>query len=388
MIPILNGVDRLSAFVGKLFGWLILVMVVVIIYEVFLRYVLRTPTAWAYDVGYMLYGAIFVMAGAYALSVAAHVRGDVIYRLWRPRTQAAMDLLLYLVFFFPAIIALVYAGYNFAEFSWRIGERSSSGPGGPPVYHFKTLIPIAAAFLFIQGLAEVARCVMCLRDGVWPPRLSDVQEVDVEAAKRMLEDADINRAPAPACRPMMGLTNPEVGILMLGMLIFLILLGFPIAFTLIAMAVGFGYYAIGPAIFNLLVQRTYGVMSNQVLIAVPLFLFMGYMVERANILDKLFGSLQLATRHVPGSLAVASLITCALFATATGIVGAVVTLMGLLALPAMLNAGYDRKLSAGVICAGGCLGILIPPSIMLILYGATSGRVGGAALCGGAVSRG
>jgi tripartite ATP-independent transporter DctM subunit len=172
---------------------------------------------------------------------------------------------------------------------------------------------------------------------------------------------------------MMGLTNPEVGILMLGMLIFLILLGFPIAFTLIAMAMGFGYYAIGPAIFNLLVQRTYGVMSNQVLIAVPLFLFMGYMVERANILDKLFGALQLATRNVPGSLAVASLITCALFATATGIVGAVVTLMGLLALPAMLKAGYDKKLASGVICAGGCLGILIPPSIMLILYGATSG---------------
>ena len=172
---------------------------------------------------------------------------------------------------------------------------------------------------------------------------------------------------------MMGLSNPEVGILMLGLLIFLILLGFPIAFTLIAMAFGFGYYAMGPAIFNLLVQRTYGVMSNQVLIAVPLFLFMGYMVERANILDKLFSSLQLATRNVPGSLAVASLITCALFATATGIVGAVVTLMGLLALPAMLKAGYDRKLSAGVICAGGCLGILIPPSIMLILYAATSG---------------
>ncbi len=172
---------------------------------------------------------------------------------------------------------------------------------------------------------------------------------------------------------MLGLSNPEVGILMLGLLIFLILLGFPIAFTLIAMAFGFGYYAMGPAIFNLLVQRTYGVMSNQVLIAVPLFLFMGYMVERANILDKLFSSLQLATRNVPGSLAVASLITCALFATATGIVGAVVTLMGLLALPAMLKAGYDRKLSAGVICAGGCLGILIPPSIMLILYAATSG---------------
>lgn len=169
------------------------------------------------------------------------------------------------------------------------------------------------------------------------------------------------------------MSNPEVGMLMLVVFIFTILLGFPIAFTLIALSVMFGYYAVGDTIFPLLVQRAYGVMSNDVLISVPLFLFMGYMVERANILERLFTTLQLAARNVPGSLAVASLITCALFATATGIVGAVVTLMGLLALPAMLNAGYDKKLASGVICAGGCLGILIPPSIMLILYGAMAG---------------
>lgn len=169
------------------------------------------------------------------------------------------------------------------------------------------------------------------------------------------------------------MSEPEIGILMLGILVFLIMLGFPIAFTLVAMGIGFGYFAIGDIIFPLLVQRTYGVMSNDVLIAVPLFLFMGYMVERANILDRLFSSLQLAARGMPASLAVASLVTCALFATATGIVGAVVTLMGLLALPAMLNAGYDKRMSSGVICAGGCLGILIPPSIMLILYGAMAG---------------
>lgn len=169
------------------------------------------------------------------------------------------------------------------------------------------------------------------------------------------------------------MTEPQVGIMMLGMLVALIMLGFPIAFTLIAMGVAFGYFAIGDIIFSLLVQRAYGVMANDVLIAVPLFLFMGYLVERANILDRLFSSLQLAARGMPASLAVASLITCALFATATGIVGAVVTLMGLLALPAMLNAGYDKRMSSGVICAGGCLGILIPPSIMLILYGAMAG---------------
>jgi tripartite ATP-independent transporter DctM subunit len=166
------------------------------------------------------------------------------------------------------------------------------------------------------------------------------------------------------------MTDPQVGVLMMAAFILIIFLGFPIAFTLIALGVGFGYYAMGDNIFPLLVQRAFGVMSNDVLIAVPLFLFMGYMVERSNLLDRLFHSLQVSMKHVPGSLAVATLATCALFATATGIVGAVVTLMGLLALPAMLKAGYDTKLSAGVVAAGGCLGILIPPSIMLILYGA------------------
>lgn len=176
------------------------------------------------------------------------------------------------------------------------------------------------------------------------------------------------------------MTDPQVAILMLGTFIFIILLGFPIAFTLMAMGVGFGYYAyfqpdqafFDNRVFYLLTQNTFSVMNNDVLVSIPLFLFMGYIVERANILDRLFHSLQLAMRAVPGAMAVAALITCALFATATGIVGAVVTLMGLLALPAMLKAGYDQKLSTGVIAAGGTLGILIPPSIMLIVYGATS----------------
>ena len=180
------------------------------------------------------------------------------------------------------------------------------------------------------------------------------------------------------------MTGGEVGLLMIGLFIITILLGFPIAFTLMGMGVLFGYYAYATPdqwqhvfqnrIFDLLVQNTFSVVSNDTLTAVPLFLFMGYVVERANILDRLFFSVQVAARRVPGSLAVATLITCALFATATGIVGAVVTLMGLLAFPVMLKAGYDTKLAAGVVCAGGCLGILIPPSIMLILYAATAGE--------------
>jgi tripartite ATP-independent transporter DctM subunit len=177
------------------------------------------------------------------------------------------------------------------------------------------------------------------------------------------------------------MTDPQIGMLMLGLFVFIIMLGFPIAFTLIAMGVGFGFYAYyDPSqdfftnrVFTLLVQKTFEVTSNDVLTAVPLFLFMGYMVERSGILEGLFRSIQLAAKNIPASLAVASMVTCAMFATATGIVGAVVTLMGLLAFPQMLKAGYDVRFAAGVICAGGTLGILIPPSILLIVYAATAG---------------
>jgi tripartite ATP-independent transporter DctM subunit len=179
------------------------------------------------------------------------------------------------------------------------------------------------------------------------------------------------------------MTNPEVALLMLGLFILLVLLGFPIAFTLLAMGVAFGYYAYHQSgsvdtfsdifnnnIFYLLNQNTYSVMENPILVAIPLFLFMGYIVERANIIDKLFFSLYMAARNLPGSLAIAALLTCAVFSTASGIVGAVVTLMGLLAFPAMANANYNKSFASGVICAGGTLGILIPPSIMLIVYAA------------------
>ena len=177
---------------------------------------------------------------------------------------------------------------------------------------------------------------------------------------------------------LFSLTNPEIAILMMGLFLFAVLLGFPIAFTLLAMGIGFGYFAYyDPAqmehifdnrIFSLLVSNTYTIMDNNVLTAVPLFLFMGYLVERAGIVSRLFFAIRLASHKLPASMAVAALVTCALFSTATGIIGAVVTLMGLLAWPAMIKAGYDKKFASGVICSGGCLGILIPPSIMLIVY--------------------
>src|SRR5512141_2128328 len=182
--------------------------------------------------------------------------------------------------------------------------------------------------------------------------------------------------PAPS-----QMTNGHLGLLMLALIVVAIMLGFPTAFTLMGMGVIFGwmaYRSVNPAtavprVLDLFVQRTYSVMSNDVLIAIPLFLFMGYLVERAQLIDRLFRSLHLATARIPGALAVATIVTCAIFATATGIVGAVVTLMGLLAFPAMLKAGYNTKVAAGAITAGGCLGILIPPSVLLIVYGAVAG---------------
>ena len=182
--------------------------------------------------------------------------------------------------------------------------------------------------------------------------------------------------PSPA-----QMSSGHLGLLMLSLVVVAIMLGFPTAFTLMGMGMIFAWLAYRSQnsdvalqqTLDLMVQRTYGVMANDVLISIPLFVFMGYLVERANLIEKPFTSLPLALARIPGSLAVATLVTCAIFATATGIVGAVVTLMGLLALPAMLRAGYDVKLAAGVITAGGCLGILIPPSVMLIVYGATAG---------------
>ncbi len=293
---------------------------------------------------------------------------------------------------------------------WR-SPKKPSAPIRLPLYPFKFVIPVAGFFLLLQGLIEIVRCVICLRDGAWPSRVADVVEVDVDKLKEMVhvKDEDIAqldqyvvRAGGEAMKkelrfgfalmaiilaaiaffmPWGNLSNGHLGLLMLALVVVAIMLGFPTAFTLMGMGMIFAWFAYRSSspdlavqqTLDLMVQRAYGVMTNDVLISIPLFVFMGYLVERANLIEKLFKSLHLALARIPGSLAVATLVTCAIFATATGIVGAVVTLMGLLALPAMLRAGYNVKLSAGVITAGGCLGILIPPSVLLIVYGATAG---------------
>jgi TRAP-type mannitol/chloroaromatic compound transport system permease small subunit len=181
-------IDTVSTWVGHAFSWLIVGLTCMVTWEVFSRYVLGTPHAWVFDAMAMFYGALFMMAGAYTLSQNGHVRGDVLYRYFRPRTQAAIDLTLYVVFFLPGLVALTYAGYYYAAESWAIKEHSSMTPDGPPIYPFKTVIPVAGAFLLVQGLVEIARCVICLKTGAWPARAHDVQEVDVDALKEMVQE--------------------------------------------------------------------------------------------------------------------------------------------------------------------------------------------------------
>jgi TRAP-type mannitol/chloroaromatic compound transport system permease small subunit len=175
----LHTVDAISTWAGKAAAWLIILLTGVVCVEVFKRYALNAPTAWIFDFNNMLYGTLFMLAGAYALAQNAHVRGDFLYGNMKPRTQAALDLVLYIVFFLPGILALLYAGYRFAALSWRIGEHSSVMADGPPIYPFKTVIPIAGALIVAQGIAEIVRCVVCLRTGEWPTRLHDVKEMDV-----------------------------------------------------------------------------------------------------------------------------------------------------------------------------------------------------------------
>jgi TRAP-type mannitol/chloroaromatic compound transport system permease small subunit len=188
MNRVLFFIDKLSMWVGHAFAWCILVLTFAVSYEVFVRYVLRDPTAWAFDVSYIMYGALFMMAGAYTLSRDAHVRGDVIYRLWPPRVQAAVEFVLYFLFFFPGVLALMYAGYDYAAESVGYREASINSPAGIKIYPLKIILPVAAFFLLLQGIAETIRCVQCMRTGAWPKRLHDVEEMETLIRERKREE--------------------------------------------------------------------------------------------------------------------------------------------------------------------------------------------------------
>jgi TRAP-type mannitol/chloroaromatic compound transport system permease small subunit len=195
MQKLLLFIDKVNTKVGQVFSWFIVALTLLITWEVFSRYVLNHPHAWAFDVMIMMYGTLFMMAGAYTLSKNGHVRGDVLYGFFPPRLQASLDLLLFIVFFIPGVVALAYAGYIYAGESWAINEHSSITADGPPIYPFKTIIPVAGFLLLVQGLVEIVRCIMCIKQGEWPSRIEDVEEVDVDKLKEMVhvKDEDIEK---------------------------------------------------------------------------------------------------------------------------------------------------------------------------------------------------
>jgi TRAP-type mannitol/chloroaromatic compound transport system permease small subunit len=198
MQKLLLFVDKVSTFIGHAFSWLIVGLTVLITWEVFSRYALDHPHAWAFDIMIQMYGTLFMMAGAYTLAKAGHVRGDVLYGFFTPRVQASIDLTLYILFFIPGVIALTYAGFYYAGDSWRILEHSSITADGPPLYQFKSVIPVAGAILLVQGIVEIIRCGICLKQGDWPSREEDVEEVDVDKLKEMVhvKDEDIQKLDA------------------------------------------------------------------------------------------------------------------------------------------------------------------------------------------------
>ena len=197
-------IDSLSLWVGKAFSWLILVLTLGISYEVLVRYVLRAPTTWAFDFSYINYGALFLMAGAYALSRNGHVRADVLYRLWSPRKQASMDLVLYIIFFLPAVGAFMYSGYIYAAMSVRFLEVSIFSPAGVPIFPLKTLIPITGLLLFLQGIAEIIRCILCIRQGAWPQRLHDIEETESMILREQQRLAEQDKQTKALAKPLPG----------------------------------------------------------------------------------------------------------------------------------------------------------------------------------------
>jgi TRAP-type mannitol/chloroaromatic compound transport system permease small subunit len=359
-------IDRISTWIGQAFSFLILVLTAHVSWEVFSRYALDNPRAWAFDAMIMLYGTLFMMAGAYTLSKNGHVRGDVLYGFFPPRTQATIDLILYIVFFVPGVFALTYAGYYYAADSWHILERSNITSEGPPIYPFKTVIPFAGGILFVQGdrrdhpLRHLpqAGLLAFARAGRGRSRCREAEaggrrqgRGHREARRLRHQGQDVMKIrremvfgfgimaliviPVLVLTPWSNLFDAHLdkadlgvlGLLMLALIVVAIMLGFPTAFTLMGMGVFFAwlaYRSVNPQtavnqVLDLFVQRTYGVMSNDVLIAIPLFLFMGYLVERARSSSTAsLGACTSPPRACRARSRWATIVTCAIFATAHG----------------------------------------------------------------------
>ena len=298
----------------------------------------------------MSYAALFMLGSALALLKGAHVRTDMLWEAFSDRTKGMIDSLAFLLFFLPTMAVLFFISIDDFLYSLSIDERSSSGAWTPVLWPLRGVIPLTAFMLFLQGISELMKSLWAWRTGAVPGHAREDRGLSAMSFAESL------------------------GLIMLVGMVAVIFIGFPISFTLLFLALIFGGLGLGwEQTFNLAYLQIWGTMKDEIFPAVPLFIFMGYMTEQAGLMERLFGALRSLLAPVRGSLYLAVILTATIFAMATGIVGAAVTVLGIMAAPMMIKTGYDARLSAGAIAAGGTLGILIPPSVMLVVMGPTMG---------------
>jgi len=377
MRPVVAGIDVINLWVGRVTCFLLIPVIGSMVFEVVARKLFIAPTLWAYDTSRMFAGAMFMLGAGYALMRGVHIRADFLYRNWSRQTQATLDAALYLIFYFPAMIFFFWISAEYTIKSWVNWERSMDTTLMAPLAPARTAMPLGAFFLILQGVSELfkafhdmgaARGRLFLR--FLPVYLLIIAVIFIGTIFPEVLPANEwwSRLVTPT-----GLSDiaPEtIGILMVAVMLFAIFVGFPISFTLIFLGFVFGAWGFGGRlVFFLQTLQFNNVMLNQTLAAVPLFVFMGIMMEQAGLMERLFRAVQLMLSRTHGALYLAVLFVSTIFAAATGIVGASVTILGIMAAKSMNRSGYDVKLAAGTITAGGTLGILIPPSIMLVVMG-------------------
>jgi len=377
---IVGNVDILNNWVGRLTCLMLVPVIFAMIYEVVARKVFIAPTDWAYDTSRMFSGAMFMMGAGYALMRGVHIRADFLFRNWSPRTQALVDGALYLLFYFPAMLFFFWVSTEYTIKAWVTWERSMDTALMAPLAPARSAMPIGAFLLLLQGIAEFLRAYHQLGDGTirrWVFRLlpAYVLILGLIFSNSLFPEffnfeMIFGDGFDGSIKGFGGVSSPMIGVIMIGVMLFSIFVGFPISFTLIFLAFVFGAWGFGgKMVFYLQTLQFNNVMLEQTLAAVPLFVFMGIMMEQAGLMERLFTSVQLMLSRTRGALYLAVLFVSTIFAAATGIVGASVTILGIMAAKTMNRSGYDVRLAAGTITAGGTLGILIPPSIMLVVMG-------------------
>lgn len=377
MRKVIKVIDVANLWVGRFTCVLLVPVMVAMVYEVVARKLFVAPTLWAYETSRMFAGAFFMLGAGYALMRGVHIRADFLYRHWSPRTQALVDALLYLAFYFPAMLFFFWISSEYTIKAWINWERSMDTTMMAPLAPARTAMPLGAFFLLLQGISELLKCLYAMgreterRFLIALPFYVLLLAI-VFASVFFTPFSPIGELWSSAVSGT-GLTNiaPEwIGALMIAIMLFAIFVGFPISFTLVFLGFAFGAWGFGgKLVFYLQTLQFNNVMLEQTLAAVPLFVFMGILMEQAGLMERLFSSVQLMLSRTRGSLYLAVLFVSTIFAAATGIVGASVTILGIMAAKTMNRSGYDVRLAAGTITAGGTLGILIPPSIMLVVMG-------------------